>query len=377
MRSEAVLSEAVGPRHHDSKTSLSSSPCFESNVRQIDPLADPRWERFVERHPRSSVFHSVPWLRALRETYGFRPFAFTTSSPHQELTNGAPFCEIASWLTGTRIVSLPFSDYCEILYEKESDLKPILGRLHEEAESKRWRYVEIRPVTHAQVLGQPFVRFTLHRVDLTPDLATLFANLHHSSIQRKILRAEREQLEYVEGADRMLLDSFYGLLAVTRRRHGVPPQPQAWFRALVRHFGQNLKIRLAFKNGMPVAGIVTIRHKDTLYYKYGGSDAHFHRLGGMHLLYWRAIQDAKNSGLKVFDLGRSDLDQPGLMKFKSRWGSKVSELAYVRKPSRERVAHLFESGGSSSRMRLVRSVFARTPVSILSAFGDLLYKHVG
>lgn len=288
-----------------------------------------------------------------------------------------PLCEIDSWLTGRRLVSLPFSDYCEILCEKQSDLDLILARLDEEVESKRWRYVEIRPVTRAQALGRPFVSYTLHRVDLTPDLATLFANLHHSSIQRKILRAGREQLEYVEGSNGPLLDSFYRLLAVTRRRHRVPPQPRSWFRALLRHFGENLKIRLALKDGMSVAGIVTIRHKDTLYYKYGGSDAHFHRLGGMHLLYWRAIQAAKMAGLKVFDLGRSDLDQPGLIKFKSRWGSSASELSYVRKASSERITHLFESGGPSFRTRLARNVFAHTPISILSAFGDLLYKHVG
>lgn len=373
---EIVLSEAVGSDHRYPKRTLSSCEIFESKVYQIDPLADPRWERFVERHSRSSVFHSIPWLRALRETYGYRPIAFTTSGPSEELTNGVPLCEIDSWLTGRRMVSLPFSDYCEILCDKKSDLKLILRRLQEEIETKRWRYVEIRPVEHAQAFGRPFVSYTLHRVDLTPDLATLFANLHYSSIQRKILRAEREQLEYVEGANATLLDSFYGLLAVTRRRHRVPPQPRSWFRALLRHFGENLKIRLALKDGMSIAGIVTIRHKDTLYYKYGGSDAHFHRLGGMHLLYWRAIQDAKTAGLKVFDLGRSDLDQPGLIKFKSRWGSSVSELDYVRKAS-EQVTHLFESGGSSFRTRLARTVFAHTPISILSAFGDLLYKHVG
>ena len=373
---EIVLSDAVRIIPQEPNAAV-SAPAFEARVHEVDPLTDPRWREFVGRHPRSSVFHSIPWLRALQQTYGYTPIVLTTSIPDEPLTNGALFCEVDSWLTGRRLVSLPFSDYCEILCSERKDRNRIFRRLDEEIREKRWRYVEIRPVEREPSFGSPVVSYTLHRVDLTPDLATLFANLHHSSIQRKIARAEREHLAYLEGSGEGLLDTFYPLLALTRRRHRVPPQPRSWFRTLLRNFGENLKIRLALKDSIAVAGIITIRHKDTLYYKYGGSDARFHRFGGMHLLYWKAIEDAKRSGLKVFDLGRSDLDQPGLITFKSRWGSTVSDLSYVRKSPSEPVTHLFESSGSGYRTRLARTVFAHAPISVLSALGELLYRHVG
>src|SRR2546430_11331216 len=34
----------------------------------LDPLEDPRWAEFVQRHPRASVFHTPGWLEALRRT---------------------------------------------------------------------------------------------------------------------------------------------------------------------------------------------------------------------------------------------------------------------------------------------------------------------
>ena len=75
------------------------------------------------------------------------------------------------------------------------------------------------------------------------------ANLHKDSIQRKIRRAEREGLRCEEGTGDTLLDDFYRLLEMTRRRHHLPPQPKKWFQNLVSCFGDALKIRVARNDG--------------------------------------------------------------------------------------------------------------------------------
>ncbi len=41
----------------------------------------------------------------------------TTCAPDAPLTDGVVFCEVDSWLTGRRLVSLPFSDHCEPLLQ--------------------------------------------------------------------------------------------------------------------------------------------------------------------------------------------------------------------------------------------------------------------
>ena len=89
----------------------------------IEPLKDLRWEPFLARHPRASVFHSSAWLAALHRTYGFQPIAYTTSSAGEDLENAMVFCRVESWLTGRRLVSLPFSDHCEPLVDR-SNIKP-------------------------------------------------------------------------------------------------------------------------------------------------------------------------------------------------------------------------------------------------------------
>ena len=85
------------------------------SVYQFNPLKDPRWQPFVDHHPGGSIFHSADWLEALRRTYGYEPVVYTTTSPGKELSNGIVFCRIHSWVSGSRLVSLPFSDHCEPL----------------------------------------------------------------------------------------------------------------------------------------------------------------------------------------------------------------------------------------------------------------------
>ena len=81
----------------------------------FDPLRDRRWDNYIGSEPRSSVFHSRAWLLALNRTYQYQPVAFTTSAPDEALQNAIVFCRVKSWLTGKRLVSLPFSDHCEPL----------------------------------------------------------------------------------------------------------------------------------------------------------------------------------------------------------------------------------------------------------------------
>src|SRR5215813_14037054 len=88
----------------------------------INPLTDPRWGEFTDRHPRASAFHCRGWLQALARTYGYEPFVLTTTPPDEPLKNGIVLCRISSWITGRRLVSLPFADHCEPLLDHPEEL---------------------------------------------------------------------------------------------------------------------------------------------------------------------------------------------------------------------------------------------------------------
>jgi hypothetical protein len=342
---------------------------------EIDPLTDPRWADFLERHPHASVFHSPNWLEALKRTYGYEPVVYTTSPSGVELRNGWAFCCINSWLTGHRLVSLPFSDHCRPLVPDLRDLDCLARALRQNQQRRKWKYIEFRsPVAEPVVPGgfEASAAFCLHRLDLHPALGELFQNLHKDSTQRKIRRAEREGLICEEGRSEEFLERFYRLLVLTRRRHHVPAQPRKWFSNLIACLGDRANIRIASRQGQPLAGIFTLRFRDTLVYKYGGSDSRFQNLGGMHLCLWRAIEEAKATGLKEFDLGRSDSDDHGLIVFKNRWGAHCSSITYFR-----RWLQTPHTGAPAWQTPLAKQALTHMPDIFLSTAGRLLYRHLG
>jgi len=344
-------------------------------VYEIDPIRDERWDEFLQKHTDASIFHTRGWLKALRQTYDYKPVAFTTSPLGQPLTNGVPFCQISSWLSGSRLVSLPFSDHCAPLVESSDELTHLLIYLQEKLGTEKWSYIEIRPtdsvVTPCTGFGRSKV-FLFHKLDLSPCLDDIFQNFHRDCVRRKIQRAAREGLVYEEGRSVRLLSMFYQLFLMTRRRHGLPAQPVAWFQNLIACLGERVKIRVASKNGQPVASIFTIRYKRALVYKYGCADQRFNNLGGTQLLFWRSIQEAKECRLREFDLGRSDCDNPGLIRFKERWGATRAELVYLRYPAR------YSHGVSETGQALIsKYVWSHAPSCMLAAAGRAFYRHMG
>lgn len=342
-------------------------------VFEIDPLQDPRWQAFTDAFPNSSVFHSVHWLRALTTCYGYYPTALSTSAPGAPLDNALVFCSVRSRLTGNRLVSLPFSDTCEPLFNNPEHFVEVLENAIDRVGRDRWKYFEVRPVVCGQAAFPSFQTsdfYYSHRVDIHQSEELLFKSFH-KSVQRKIRRAEREALRYEAGTTESLLKHFYKLLITTRRRQYLPPQPVKWFRTLIDSMGEAIRIHVVFKAEVPVASIVTLSYKKTLVYKYGCNDSRYRNLGGTAMLFWNAIREAKAAGMQELDMGRSERENTGLVSYKERWGAKRSTLTYWRYPAKS-VRFKPERA-----IKYVKQLISIAPDSSLAMLGNLLYPHIG
>lgn len=345
---------------------------------RLDPTKDARWAELVERHPDASVFHTVGWLKALKHTYGYEPVAFTTSSPSGALKNGVVFCRVKSWLTGSRLVSLPFSDHCEPLCDSPEDLNFLVHYLQTALEQENWKYLEVRSISRSlrqtsDTNGpQPALRYFLHVLDLNPDVNELFRSLDKDSVQRRIRRAQRANLIEKSGRTEDLLREFYDLFLSMRSRHQLPPTPYAWFKSLIHYQGDAAEIRVAHQNEKPIAAILTLRFRNVLYYKYGCSDTRFNHLGATPWLLWNAITAAKATGATTFDMGRTQEDHAGLLAFKNHWVSQPQPLAYWSFPT---VSTLDSVDGW--QLKFAKQVFSHMPHRLLALTGRILYRHIG
>ncbi len=353
-------------------------------VTRIDPIQDPRWHTFVESHPAACIFHTAKWLEALKLTYGFEPVAYVTTLPSGQLRDGLVLCHLKSWLTGNRSVSLPFSDHCSPLVHSGAALKELLCFAHEERRRSQQRFVEIRPsVLPASTLDGvsgfgTFKSFCLHTLDLSRTEEEIFKGFVKSE-RNAVRRAERENLQYESGNSAALLNGFYRLFVSTRRRHGVPPQPFKWFENVVQCLGDQVAIRIASKDGVPIAATMTLSFRDTIVYKYACSDDRYNNLGAMPFLCWQTIREAKSQGATQFDLGRSDLDHHGLITFKNRLGAHRAELFYYRDTTKPKPLQTQDEAGNLKPRTnpIYRKVLPVIPERLFVLVGELLYKHVG
>ncbi len=336
----------------------------------VDPLADGRWLSMVERHPRAGIFHSPGWLGALQRTFRFPAMALVAGKGQSVPARALVFCRVESRLTGRRLVSLPFSDHCEPLVETPAELDGLLGS----AALGDSTAVELRPLDArwGEVMRargwEPSARFHYHEIDLKPGPDALFTQFHNDCVRRKVRRAEREGLEVRHGNTRALIDEFYRLHLLTRRRQGTPPQPLSWFYNLARELGDHLAVYAAYEEGAGVAALVTLRWGSCLTYKYGASDLDRSASGGTPLLFWRVIQDACAQGLERLDLGRCDLDNEGLARFKERLGGRRTALTYYRRPP---------AGPEWDALRRTKPLLQHLPLPLFRLLGTLLYRHFG
>ena len=183
-------------------------------VYQIDPLRDPRWSRLVESHPASSVFHTQAWLEALRRTYNYEPVVLTTPRNGEPLENGFVLCKVSSWLTGNRLVSLPFSDHCQPLVNDScragllsEDSRRAGPRPADTSTRNSGRSLPSIRKTETAAMFRSTARFAFTCWTCAPGRGAPQC-FHKNHIQRKISLPQKEELKIEAGRSAKLLDDF-------------------------------------------------------------------------------------------------------------------------------------------------------------------------
>jgi CelD/BcsL family acetyltransferase involved in cellulose biosynthesis len=330
---------------------------------------DPRWMHFIEGHPDATVFHHPAWAALLTETYGYRPLVLAQVAGDDTIA-GIPMLEVRSWLTGRRFVSLPFSDYCPALGRDDEVLVDFTRALIEWQCSRAVAPVEIRGDLPALIGVRRMPFGVRHLLQLSPDQAHLLAGFDQP-VRQRIKRAAREGLTSRISTEVSDLEAFYALHWQTRRRLGVPVQPRRFFEGLWRRIiatGLGFLV-LVEKGGRAVAANVFLAWNGNLIGKYSASDHRYWRLGPNNLMLWTGIGWGCDAGFRLFDFGKSDLENLGLRAFKSSWGSTEVPLVYA--TVGDRAGHA--PYGLASRV--LAQVIRRSPPLVCRLSGQLLYGH--
>lgn len=339
----------------------------------INPITYPGWDDLIISTPNTSFFHSSNWARVLCESYNYHPLYFTTFKDGR-LLSLIPVMEIESILTGRRGVSLPFSDYCESIGAESGDFQNALNHLIEYGEKAKWKYLELRGGKPIKERFTPWQRYYLHTLYLTEDSSHIFSNFREST-KRNIRKTIKQGVKVNIENSLASLKEFYRLNCLTRKHHGLPPQPFAFFKKIYEHvLAKGLGLVLLASNGeLNIAGAIFFHYGDKALYKYGGSNRAYQHLRANNLVMWEGIKWYCRNGYKSLSLGRTDPEDRGLLQFKSGWRPREEIVEYFKY---DFTKNTFTKNDKRT-MQLSRGALRMMPSPILKIIGLILYRHIG
>jgi hypothetical protein len=352
----------------------------------IDPVQDPRWDRFVESHPFGWVCHLSDWKRVLEKTFSHMKgyyFALLDDSGVQ-IEAGLPVFHVKSCILGDRLVSIPFATLCDPLVSTGRQFGLLFSSVHELSKSLNCKWIEIRSMhagAHIQGCDLGVSNdFYHHYLQLRERPEDLWKQFHRKAVRYSIRKAQRSGIELRRGDDisnPACVDEFFKLYKVTRKRLGLPLHPSRFFESLWHFLSPKgrIQILIAEKNHTVVGGLVVLKFKKRVSAEYISYDPNLKKLYPSHLLFWEAIQMASREGFDVFDFGRTDRHYQSLMEFKDRWATKAVSLPQFFYPPHA-VSAASQNPGSM-KQRLLGAVCKHAPDFAQAAIGEFCYRHLG
>lgn len=339
----------------------------------IDPTLYPGWNDLIASSPQCTFFHSSNWAGALKDSYSYKPLYFA-GREGRSMSALVPVMEVKSVISGKRGVSIPFTDRCEPIAGDAGGFRALFDEILRYGREAGWKYLELRGGRNLLDGAVPHRTYSRHVLALHGREADLLAGFKPST-RRNIRKAADSGIEVTISGSEKDLDEYYRLHCLTRKRHGLPPQPHGFFRAVHRNVisqGKGLTVLAAWK-GRPVSGAIYFHSGKKAIYKFGASDLAYQRFRPANLVMWEAIRHFCKKGFDELCFGRTDIGDAGLIRFKAGWGAREEPLHYFRYDF-NRSAFIKGSPVSSG---LSGVVFHRLPLPLLRFAGEILYRHMG
>lgn len=347
----------------------------------IDPLSDVRWDPFVISHRYGNIYHHSSWLRVMRRTYGqLQPLALVLEDG-ERIRSALPFCIVNSRLTGNRIVSLPFTSYCDPLVSCETDFSCLLdGILERVSPSGPSRYYELRVLHAGDLVKDDRLKvhryYKIHLLDLHNGFEKAKASFHKDCVRKSVRKAIKSGITVRAATSEEDLKAYYIFHGRTRRKLGLPIQPYDFFRNMWQIMGppNYFTLFVAELEGRVIGGLIVFKFRDTVSMEHIGTDTAHLLLRPNHLLYWKAIEMACAEGYVCADFGKTAPDNQGLLDFKRRWGADVYAVPYFYYPEIRGIMALEQT---NRKYRSFVCVGKYMPFVLARSLGSLVYRHMG
>ncbi|MGB7405843.1 MAG: FemAB family XrtA/PEP-CTERM system-associated protein [Pacificimonas sp.] len=335
-----------------------------------DPAA---YDDYVDRHADALPFHRRAWGDAVAAACGHcahHLVAMREGTPVGVL----PLTQISSLLFGKSLVSNGFAVEGGPLFDDRDALAALDDAAWRLATGSGIDALEYRTATPlhndwAQKDGvyAGFVREILPEED---------ANL--KAVPRKqraeIRKSLKNDLTVEIGNDARAQNLHYDIYAMSVRNLGTPVFPRALFREILQRFGDDADILTVLKDGDPIASVLSVYHRGTVYPYWGGGTVAARGLRANEHMYWMLMEHARQRGCTAFDFGRSKVGT-GPYAYKKNWGFEPKPLTYEYRLADG--AEMPDLNPNSPKFKALTNIWRKLPLPIANAVGPHIAKALG
>lgn len=380
------------------------------------------WERCATTSVDGDVYTLPWWARAVSRAYGLEGQVLFASSIREHGASGGNIsgedsaCEgpsfarecdqvsgalalvrVRHWLFGDSLVSMPFCDSGGGLVGEFGAGMALVARARAIAEELGVPTLDVRRQSPFMSFGgtsdeadaEHFTDDGLEergrwRVDdgamncrvrmvlSLPDAPDALMRSFKSKLRSQIQRPLKEGLKVRTGGLE-LVDEFYSVFVENMRDLGSPVHSRRFVEAVVSEYGKAATVFIVERNGVAVAGSVTLGFKGVLSNPWASSLRRYSQLAPNMLLYWSMLEYACENGYRTFDFGRSTVGE-GTYRFKEQWGARPEPLYWYRFTRTDGKARTVrrEGGGVSRAVE----IWKRLPLPVTRVLGPHIRRHI-
>jgi serine/alanine adding enzyme len=334
-----------------------------------EPKDRNEWFTLNQGTDETNLGHAPEWFVVIRQSYGHLPL-YLRIQDEQNHAAVLPAFFIRRFF-GSVVTSMPFLDTGGPCGSSPALTRLLIESLREHAKRLRASHIELRCI---QPLDLP-VPASRDKVSLVlpvcDDPNILWKNLN-AKVRNQIRKAERSGLVADIGGKEKLAE-FFTVFSINMRDLGSPVHSKLFFESLLDAFGNKARIVIVRDKTVPVAGLVAIAIKDTVFVPWASALKQYRPLCPNMLLYWETIRKASIERFRKFDFGRSSRNS-STYQFKKQWGAKDAQLYWYTIPVYEQPDRT--TVGNDWHKAIFSRLWRHLPLSMTQQIGPYIRKNI-
>jgi Acetyltransferase (GNAT) domain len=361
-------------------------------IEASDELND-KIEKYVINHRDAAIYHHPDWVNCLARESNQKSITLICVNSLDEIigimplltTKGLPL-GFGGLVASKRISSLPRTPVAGPLADSVDVENLLIDATIELMKQNPEAKLQIKATTQKYSdSNDKLVRIPWRMTYLTEipnkENEIRFGNSrNHSAIKRAVNKAVKSGVVIREANNVNDLYEWYLLYLETMRIHLTPARSLKFFKNLWSTLKPKgyMKLSLAEinkgKEKRILAGSIYLLFNGVVTYAFNGSSRNDLDLRPNDLLHWTEIHNAQKYGFKSYDLGEVQINQQGLIGYKSKWGSYSKQIYHYYYPPNSKFNNIeLDKENNNS---LLKNLWQKLPLKMTAFIGEKIYNYL-